>query len=219
MHAVTRKTAATVSGAVREFMSENGVQLDSINASLVQEKVFTDKKEYTVELSSRTRPTVQAAAKAPAEDGGEVEFARASLQKMLSLSGFSGINIAVIPENGSYILKISAGAKDGLIIGKNGQNLFALQYLITLALEKKYRRHPQIIIDIDSYREKRASFLRSSARAMAEKAVSENTEIITELLPSYERKLIHEEISSIPDVSTFSIGKGPYKKVVITSLL
>lgn len=216
MHTAVKKTAATVSAAVKEFLMENNSGLDSLSANLVQEKIFTDKKEYTVELYSRTKNAGSKPAPVSTED---VEYAKATLEKMLSLMKFTGTTVAIQQEDNSYILKISAGAKDGLIIGKNGQNLLALQYLISIAMDKKFHRHLPVIIDVDDYREKRTAYLKSMARTMADRALSENTEVMTDFLPSYERKLVHEEISGSQGLKSFSVGKGPYKKVVITSLL
>jgi spoIIIJ-associated protein len=215
MYNAVRKTAPTVSAAVKEFLQENNACLETLSANLVQEKIFTDKREYVVELSSRSRDG--SARPVPSFDE-EVAYARSALEKLLDLMKFSGASVALLREDSSYILKISAGLKDGLIIGKNGQNLLALQYLISAALDKKFKRHIPVIIDVDSYREKRVAYLKSMARTMAEKARSENTEVITDFLPSYERKLIHEELTG-GGLKTFSVGKGSYKKVVITSLL
>jgi spoIIIJ-associated protein len=72
---------------------------------------------------------------------------------------------------------------------------------------------------VDSYREKRVAYLKTMVRAMADRARGENTEVMTDFLPSYERKLIHEELAGDSALKTFSVGKGSYKKVVITSLL
>jgi spoIIIJ-associated protein len=216
MYNAIRKTASTVSAAVKEFLQENNAQLDSLSANLVQEKIFTDKKEYTVELYSKTRPADSKPAPAAMED---IEYAKSVLEKMLSLMKFTGAAVEILREDSAYILKISAAAKDGLIIGKNGQNLIALQYLLSIAMDKQFHRHLPVIIDVDSYREKRVAYLKNMARAMADRARGENTEVMTDLLPSYERKLIHEELSGDSGLKTFSVGKGSYKKVVITSLL
>jgi spoIIIJ-associated protein len=216
MYNAIRKTAATVSAAVKEFLQENNAPLDSLSANLVQEKIFIDKKEYTVELYSKTRPADGKPAPVAMED---IEYAKSVLEKMLELMKFTGTTVGIQQEDGAYILKISAGAKDGLIIGKNGQNLLALQYLMSIAMDKQFHRHLPIIIDVDSYREKRVAYLKNMVRAMADRARGENTEVMTDFLPSYERKLIHEELSGDSALKTFSVGKGSYKKVVITSLL
>jgi len=149
----------------------------------------------------------------------DIEFAREIVAKLLSLMRFTGASITVKKEGDTVVLKVSAPGKDGLLIGKNGQNIMALQYLLSIALDKNLKRHAPIIIDIDCYRDKRASYLRSLAKTMAEKALLEPSEAITDFLPSYERKLLHEEIKGFDGLKTFSVGKGSYKKVVITSLL
>jgi spoIIIJ-associated protein len=216
MYTATRKTAATVSAAVKEFLQENDAPLDSLSANLVQEKIFTDKKEYTVELYSKTRPAEGKPAPVSMDD---IEHAKSVLEKMLSLMKFTDAAVEIKQEGNAYILKISAGVKDGLIIGKNGQNLLAIQYLMSIAMDKHFHRHLPVIIDVDSYREKRVAYLKNMVRTMVDRARDENNEVMTDLLPSYERKLIHEEVSADSGLKTFSIGRGSYKKVVITPLL
>jgi spoIIIJ-associated protein len=212
----TKKTAPTVSQAVMEFMEENSITLDTLSANLVGEKIFTDKHEYTVECFVKNPMPGRAPIEASETD---IEFAREIVAKLLSLMRFTGASINIKKEGETVVLKVSAPGKDGLLIGKNGQNIMAMQYLLSIALDKNLKRHAPIIIDIDCYRDKRASYLRSMAKTMAEKALLEPSEAITDFLPSYERKLLHEEIKGFDGLKTFSVGKGSYKKVVITSLL
>jgi predicted RNA-binding protein Jag len=217
MQTAVRKTAPTVSACVKEYLEENNLGLDSVSMNLVQEKIFTDKKEYTVEFYVKTRPPEGSRHQPPT--GEEIDYARDVLSKLLQLMKFSGFTVDTLQDGDLRVLKISADGKDGLIIGKNGQNLLALQYLMSIALDKKFHRHLPVIIDVDSYREKRVAYLKTLVRTMADRAGSEKTEVMTDFLPSYERKLIHEEISADGGLKTFSVGKGSYKKVVITSLL
>jgi len=196
-----KKTAPTVSEAVKQYMEENSVEIDSFSANLIREKIFTDKKEYTLEFYKRVRPEFRP----EPPDEKDIEFAKSVLAKLLSLMKFINFEITTCRENDITVLRISTQNKDGLLIGKNGQNLIALQYLMSIITDKKLKKHLPLIIDVDSYRAKRA--------------MENNSEVITDFLPSYERKLVHQEITSIDSLKTFSIGKGSYKKVVITSLL
>lgn len=215
MYNSVRKTAPTVSAAVMEFLQESNNTLESISANLVAEKIFIDKKEYTVEFYVKNRP----ADSKPAAAAEDIEYAKSILLKLMQLMRFSNFTVDIKQEKDLYLLKISTNGKDGLIIGKNGQNLIALQYLLSIALDKKFHRHIPIIIDVDDYREKRVSYLKTLTRTMCDTALEGKTEVITDFLPSYERKLIHEEVSANNSLKTFSVGKGPYKKVVITALL
>jgi spoIIIJ-associated protein len=216
MYNSVRKTAPTVSAAVMEFLQESNNTLDSISANLVAEKIFTDKKEYTVEFYVKNRSSDLRPAAAAAED---IEYAKSVLLKLMQLMRFSNYTIDIKQEKDQHILKVCTNGKDGLIIGKNGQNLIALQYLLSIALDKKFHRHIPVIIDVDDYRDKRIAYLKNLTRTMCDTALEGRTEVITDFLPSYERKLIHEEVSSNNSLKTFSVGKGPYKKVVITALL
>jgi len=210
-----RKTSATVSGAVMEFMKENSLELNAIAANLVREKIFTDKKEYTVELYKKTKSEPRNYTVSDAD----IDTAKSILEKMLSLMRFNGFKLETRKENDIHIIKIATQNKDGLLIGKNGQNLLAIQYLVSMIMDKQLKRHIPLLIDVDAYRDKRIAYLKNLSRTMGERAIETQSEVITDFLPSYERKLIHEEITHSDGLKTFSVGKGSYKKVVITTLL
>jgi predicted RNA-binding protein Jag len=213
-----KKTAGSVSQAVREYLDETGESLESSSFNLVNEKIFIDKKEYTVECASR-QPLIQGPRQPITPNEDDALSAKDIIAKLLTLMHFISYNIEIVRSGDSFILRVSTQGKNGLLIGKNGQNIIALQYLLSAALDKSLRRHAQIIIDVDSYLDKRAAYLRTVVKTMVDKAVASNCESITELLPSYERKLIHEAVKDCGNVKTFSIGRGSYKKVVITPLL
>ncbi len=210
-----RKTAPAVSTAVKEYMEENNLPLESVLVNLINEKIFTDKKEYTVELLTKKKPDTRQ----PPPESQDIEYAKSVLSKLLSLMRFYSFEITIDTKGTTAVLKISTPNKDGLLIGKNGQNLLALQYLLSIITDKKLKKHVPLLIDVDSYRDKRINHLRQLSKSLAEKAAENNAEVITDFLPSYERKLIHEEITSTDSLKTFSVGKGAYKKVVITPLL
>ncbi|MEI7541785.1 MAG: R3H domain-containing nucleic acid-binding protein [bacterium] len=212
-----KKTAATISSAVKEYLDETKASLESVSLNLICEKIYTDKKEYTIECS--VRPISTNAFKPTIISDSDITYAVEIVTKLLTLMRFIGFKIAIIKQKDAVILSVETSGKDGLLIGKNGQNIVALQYLLSSILDKNLRRHTQIIIDVDSYIDKRASYLKSLVKTMVEKTLILESETITELLPSYERKLIHEECKDLDNIKTFSLGRGSYKKLVITSLL
>jgi spoIIIJ-associated protein len=210
-----KKTASCVSIAVKEFMDENSVELNSVSVNILQEKIFTDKKEYTVELFTRQKPPARTST---GIDPSDVDSAVSILENLLKHTGFYSFRLETRQENGAVTIKIIAPGKDGLIIGKNGLNLLSLQYLISIIMERKTRRSLPIIIDVDTYRSKRNEHLALTAKEMCTRARTTGGEIILELMPSYERKIVHEECMH-NGIKSFSIGRGPYKKVVITPMI
>jgi|GEM_PF-387564 len=216
---MARKTGNSISAAVSEYLNSpegTGADISRLSVNVISEKVFTGGYEYTVDISSRS---TKSGPRRPVSDE-EINSAKTILEDLLSLSGFRNFSVRQKEENGFIIFRIEAGAKDGLLIGKEGRNITALQYLLANAMEKKLGRPAPFIIDIDTYMEKRLQRLKVSARALCATAAAEKREMATELLPSYERKVIHEEISfNFPNLKTFSVGRGQYKKVIITPLI
>lgn len=100
------------------------------------------------------------------------------------------------------------------LIGKNGQNLKALEHLIRSILFKQ-KDSQNIIIDVNDYKKSRASMVVD----LAKQAVSRvrNTQKAEVLLPmsAYERRIVHMELASYPDVATESIGNEPQRRIVI----
>jgi len=209
-----RKTSEKISDAVADFIKDENVPLDCVSVNLINEKVFTGRIEYTVELFKREA----AFKKNQPPPLPAVQFALEMLGTLLKLSGMSDCSLKEDITPDSAVIKIHAPFKDGLLIGKNGQNISALQYLISSVLEQKFRTRFPVILDIDTYREKHRQHLLNTASEMVTKAQNDAGEWLTELMPSFDRKVIHEECASA-GIKTFSIGRGVYKKVVVTSLL
>lgn len=213
---VIKKTKETVSEAVKEFLKENDLKLNQITVNLISEKFFKNKKQYTLELAKKINNTNNKNFIIQEEEKQKI---KSLLEKLLNLMCFKSFEINLIEQNNYIILKIKTDEKDGLLIGKNGQNIQALQFIFFTLIKNNLKKFFPVIIDIDSYQEKRRLYLKNFINKIVDKLYAEKTEYITDFLPPYERKIIHEEISSIDSLKTFSLGTGLYKKVVITSLL
>lgn len=107
------------------------------------------------------------------------------------------------------------GENLGLLIGRHGDVLDAIQYLATLAANKDKEDFYRITIDIENYREKRAETLRTLARRMSEKVLKYKKSFALEPMNAYERRIIHTECQNIAGVTTYSIGDGADRKIVI----
>lgn len=108
-------------------------------------------------------------------------------------------------------------ADPGIIIGKHGHTLDAIQYLVNMIVNKKKEQYSQklYIVDIDGYRKRREDSLRKYAREKAELAKRKGDTVALYFMNSIERRLVHLELKENPDVITYSEGKEPYRRIII----
>lgn len=114
-----------------------------------------------------------------------------------------------------YILDITGGGDLSRLIGRRGDTLASLQYITRLITSREIQRHANLIVDVDSYKARRARMLRSLANRMADQAVEAGRTVSLEPMPPYERRIIHLSLRERPDVSTRSVGEGNARKVTI----
>ncbi len=104
----------------------------------------------------------------------------------------------------------------GLLIGKQGQTLDALQYLVTKMLAKKSRRKVRITIDVEAYRARHNEALAHLAQKYGEKVKKSGRPIILSPMNPYDRRIVHMALQDDKELKTVSRGEGLYKKVVIS---
>ena len=107
------------------------------------------------------------------------------------------------------------GADLGIVIGRRGQTLDALQYLVNLVASRRCGRHLPIVLDAEQFRERRRQTLESLSDRMASRVVRTRREVVLEPMPSQERKIIHLRLQNHPQVRTYSQGEEPNRCVVI----
>ncbi len=108
------------------------------------------------------------------------------------------------------------GGDMGLLIGKRGQTLDAMQFLLNLILNKNKKDKIKIVLDVEGYRQRREKSLQDLAKRLAEKARFDKKNVILEPMMSNERRIIHLTLQDNPHVDTFSQGEEPLRKVVIS---
>ncbi len=109
------------------------------------------------------------------------------------------------------------GPRMGMIIGRRGQTLDALQYLVSLVVNKNKGRdeYIKVILDTENYRKKREETLIRLANRLANRAVKSNKKMELEPMNPYERRIIHAALQDYPGVITYSEGEEPNRKVII----
>lgn len=103
----------------------------------------------------------------------------------------------------------------GVLIGRRGQTLDALQELTRTAVQRRLRTRVRLMVDVEGYRARRRDSLAEYARSIAERAKARGTEIELEPMSSWDRKIVHDAVSDIEGVVSFSEGVDPERKVVI----
>lgn len=116
---------------------------------------------------------------------------------------------------GPWILNVQGQGRITALIGRRGDTLNALQYVLRLMVSHKLQHRINLILDVDGYKAKRAERLRALANRMAEQALAENRTVVLEPMPPHERRLIHIALRANPAVTTKSIGEGDARKVTI----
>ncbi|MBN2981182.1 RNA-binding cell elongation regulator Jag/EloR [Cohnella algarum] len=107
------------------------------------------------------------------------------------------------------------GSDLGMLIGRRGQTLDSLQFLMNIVANRHSDRHLRIVLDAENFRERRQTTLESLSERMADKVVKTRKEVVLEPMSSQERKVIHARLQSHPLVKTYSKGDEPNRSVVI----
>ena len=127
-----------------------------------------------------------------------------------------GLEVTVNAKSGAESLDVEMeGARMGLVIGKHGDTLDALQYLTSLVVNRESDERVRVILDTENYREKRHATLLALSSRLADKVARTGKKHTLEPMNPYERRIIHSSLQGNEDVTTFSIGEEPYRKVVI----
>lgn len=111
-------------------------------------------------------------------------------------------------------VKIS-GENMGILIGRHGEILDSLQYLTGFAANNGRDDHTRVTVDVENYRARREDALRILAKRMADKAKKYRKSFTLEPMPAYERRIIHSQVQEMHGVTTYSIGQGNDRRVVI----
>ena len=113
-------------------------------------------------------------------------------------------------------LTIDVKAEDmGVLIGKRGQTLDSLQYIVSLAINKDCSEYVKVKLDSENYRVRRKETLENLAKNIASKVKRTGKAVSLEPMNSFERRIIHSALQGDPDCETYSEGADPYRKVVV----
>lgn len=114
------------------------------------------------------------------------------------------------------LLHVSIEGPDlGILIGRRGETLDSLQYLVNLAVNKNQEQRRKVILDVEGYRFRREETLQKLATRLADKAKQRGRSVVLEPMNSQERRIIHTALQGRDDIYTFSEGEEPFRKIII----
>ncbi len=175
------------------------------------------KPERKQEKKAERKPEAQpkpARTYAPAEPGSVEEKIEGFLKGLLEHMGSDAVPHAYKLDEESYRADL-VGGDAGLLIGRRGDTLDAIQYLTGYAINRDREKRLRISVDAGDYRLKREESLRQLANKMAAKAVKYRRNFTLEPMNAYERHIIHAALQDYPEVTTFSTGTEPHRRIIV----
>lgn len=176
------------------------------------------KKDATVKSASKAEPKTETQAKAePKRDYPEtvdLEYAKNYLAEIVKGLEIDDAEISAVYENGVITMNLEC-AEYGIVIGRRGETLDSIQYLLSLAMKKVTNGYVRVTINIGNYREKRNETLQYLASKNAKYVLRTGRRYTFEPMNPYERRVIHTAIQEIDGVESRSIGYNQDRRVVI----
>ncbi|MBW2028356.1 MAG: protein jag [Deltaproteobacteria bacterium] len=139
--------------------------------------------------------------------------ARETLERILTLIPLEA-KVHAVQEDGSISLNIE-GDTSGLLIGRRGKTLDALQFIVNKIVNKALDKKVQVVVDSENYRKRRREALNQMALKMGERAKRTKKPVTTDLLNPHDRRIVHLTLKDDDKLETRSRGEGLLKKVVI----
>lgn len=201
----------TVDEAVRKALEQLGVGEDEV-------EVVVLKKGRAGLLgvgAEEARVKVKLLKQRPGK-GDIPALAKDVLTNLLKHMGIKAEVNVVAPSGGDLPISLDIEGDDlGVLIGRRGQTLASLQYLVRLIVSEKLKIWVPINVDVAGYKKRRYESLRSLALRLAEQVKRGRRVITLEPMPADERRVIHLALADHPDVTTQSMGEGEGRKVAI----
>jgi spoIIIJ-associated protein len=148
-----------------------------------------------------------------------VEFTQETVENLVALMKVEArvsAHFGEQGENGETPVLVDIRGDDlSVLIGRRSETLNALQYIAGLIVSKQAGHYVQLVVDVEGYRNRRERQLRQLARRMAEQAIRSRRKQVLEPMSASDRRIIHIELRTNPEVDTLSIGEEPNRKVTI----
>ncbi len=145
------------------------------------------------------------------------DSAKTAVDFLSNTTKMMGVDVAIeVCQTEETLFVRMSGDTLGVLIGRRGETLDALQYLTSLHVNKDREDYLRVSLDSENYRAKREEALRKLAMRMAQRARRSGRRVVLEPMNPYERRILHSALQNDPYVQTHSEGEDPYRRVIIT---
>jgi spoIIIJ-associated protein len=199
-------TGETVEQAIQKAETQLGLGRDQLKVEVVREGragiLGVGSREAVIRVSPITLP--------------EEDVVSRVSEILDTLLGLMGVQGKVEVESDELPLGLNIKGDDlGILIGRRGQTLVALEYVTKLIVVRRLKAWVPLVVDVGGYRKHRRDSLQKLALYLAEQVKSGRRAVPMEPMPADERRIVHLALADHPDVTTQSIGDGENRKVVI----
>ena len=198
-------SAKTVSDAITEACKALGVTSDKLDYVVVEEGSagFLGIGAKNASINAKVKSSV-------------IDTAKNFLNDVFAAMNMTVVINAEYKEDGRELNIDLAGDDMGVLIGKRGQTLDSLQYLVSLIVNKESAEYIRVKVDTENYRQRRQDTLENLAKNIAFKVKRTKRTVSLEPMNPYERRIIHSALQNDKYVTTHSEGEEPYRHVVVT---
>lgn len=213
---------------IRDFDEAGDIQLAEIEETVedivedleedypeTAEKILADQPEIDRVISSDEDEEAEEYEDYDEESGRDEAIAAVTEYLTSVASAYGAPAIVTVEEKNNMLIFQMESEKPGLLIGKYGKIVNALQILAQALVQRYVRRRLSVIVNVGDYRERRAAVLESIADRTAERVIKTKQPVFLEPLPAFERKQIHARLSQNKRIKTHSEGKEPHRYLVV----
>ena len=214
--------AKTVEEAIELGLASMGVSRDEVSIEVLEKEQkgflgFGSKLAKVRLTSLYEEAEEEQAEKEPEETVISDDVERLAVAFLSDVFEKMKLEVSIACEKQEHEIKMNlSGAEMGAVIGRRGETLDALQYLTTLAVNKKSEEYYKISLDTENYRSEREKTLQNLAHRLAEKAKRNRRNVSLEPMNAYERKIIHSALQEDEDVHTYSVGEDPNRRIILS---
>ncbi|HUX85888.1 MAG TPA: RNA-binding cell elongation regulator Jag/EloR [Chloroflexota bacterium] len=223
-------TARSVNEAIEKALARLGKSREEVDISVLSEGsrgiLGIGGEEARILVSARepvaAPPASTTSVASVTPSNATAEIARGVLENLLAGMRVSA-EVAVKPppaeasDEGFAVALDVEGAEDvGILIGRRGETLSAIQFMTTLIVAKKVGKWTKVLVDVEGYRSRREISLRTLAQRVAGRVQETRQPMALEAMPPNERRVIHLALQNHPAVITASTGEGDQRRVVIS---